>query len=371
MKHIVIFRTAGSYIDYTTYNCQELGLAKSLVKKGYKVSLIIGGPSVNHLVFKNNGYSIDIYYLSYKSLNQSLCIFKGWKQLLNLLKPDVIQIHEFDMYMSFLVSKWSRNHNIRCVLVQGNYDTTKKIFFKQLECIFNNLLGRQVLKNVNAIGCKTIAAEQYVKRYSCKPIFLTPIGLDDSRFNYDTQTNNIRQQYGILGRKVLLYIGTMEQRRNPIFLLELMKHLSDDYCLLLIGEGPLFKQIKYKIAKENINNVIVLGKRDQKELPDIYASADLFLLASNYEIYGMVILESMYFGCPVLSTKTAGAEVLINNEIDGCIIQGRLNIDKWVNKIRDLFDIPERLGQMGKRASNKIRTELIWDKACEKFIDIY
>ena len=163
----------------------------------------------------------------------------------------------------------------------------------------------------------------------------------------------------------------MESRRNPLFLLKLMKQLSDDYCLVLVGDGPLFEQIKCTITNDHINNVIVLGKKNQEDLPTLYASADLFLLASSYEIYGMVILESMYFGCPVLSTMTAGSEVLIENNKDGIIIDGNLDADKWINKIHELFTMPEILKNMGKNASDKIKMQLVWDGACQNFIKVY
>lgn len=370
-KHIVIFRTSGSYIDYNTYNCQEIGLARALVLQGYKVSLIMGGPKSRCLKLGSGENQIDIYYLTYKAVNQSLCIFSNWKRLLENLSPDVIQIHEFGMYMSYLVSRWAKLNNIRCVLIQGNYDTTQKPILKQLECMFNNTFGERILKNVDAIGCKTIAAQKYVYRYSHKPTVLTPIGLDNSKFDIENQISNVREEYGLLGKKILLYIGKLEQRRNPLFLLDIMKKMPNDYVLLLIGDGPLVGLINNRIKNESINNVLVLGKLKQDVLPDFYSAADLFLLASDYEIYGMVLLESMYFGCPVLSSMTAGAEVLIKNEIDGCIIQGELNIDKWVSKICSLFSTSGRLKEMGQKAKNKIKTELIWNIACKKFISVY
>ena len=155
MKHIVIFRTSGSFLDFNTYNCQELGLAKALVKKGYKLSLILGGPTKKHIIYDVEDRHIDIYYLTYSSIKQSICVFHGWKKLLDELKPDVLQVHDLGMSMTYMVSKWARKRNIRCVLIQGTYNTTLKPGLKQLECLFNRTFGKAVIKNVNAIGAKT------------------------------------------------------------------------------------------------------------------------------------------------------------------------------------------------------------------------
>ena len=369
MKHIVIFRTSGSYIDYNTYNCQELGLAKALVEKKFKVSLVMAGPTGKHIGYEHKGEIVDIYYLTYKSLNQSLCLFDSWKDLLESLKPDVIQVHEFGMFMSYLVSKWAKKHDIRCVLIQGNYNTTLKPGLKQLECLFNAVFGKAVLRNVAAIGCKTKAAANYVKRYCCKQNYITPVGLDESKFEGCSLKSNFRRQYNLEEKKILLYIGKMEPRRNPFFLLELMKQMPNEYVLVMVGEGPLFEQVKNKVRNESIRNVFVLGKKKQEELPAIYASSDLFLLASNYEIFGMVILESMYFGTPVISTATAGANTLID-ETTGCIVYD-LDIAKWKKSIVHLCSNSIVLEAMKKQCKNVIRDKFVWNKAADNFILLY
>ena len=369
MKHIVIFRTSGSYIDYNTYNCQELGLAKALVEKGFKVSLVMASPTSKHIGYEHKGKMVDIYYLPYKSLNQSLCLFNGWKDLLERLKPDVIQVHEFGMYMSYLVSKWAKKHNVRCLLIQGNYNTTLKPGLKQLECLFNAAFGKAVLRNVDAIGCKTKAAANYVKRYSNKQTHITPVGLDESKFEGCLLTSDFRTRYHLENKKVLLYIGKMEPRRNPFFLLDLMKQMPDDYSLVMVGDGPLFEQVKNKVRTDSINNVLILGKKNQEELPAIYTVSDLFLLASNYEIFGMVILESMYFGTPVISTATAGANTLID-ETTGCRVDD-LDITKWKSTIVRLCSNPTVLETMKTHCKDVIKDYFVWNKAADKFKTLY
>lgn len=369
MKHIVIFRTSGSYIDYNTYNCQELGLAKALLKKGFKVSLVMAGPITKHIEYEYKEKLVDIYYLRYKSLNQSLCLFDGWQKLLEQLKPNVIQVHEFGMFMSYLVSAWAKRKGIRCVLIQGNYNTTLKPGLKQLECLFNMTFGKAVLRNVDAIGCKTIAAAEYIERYSDRQTNITPVGLDDSKFAGSYLESDFRRQYNLEDKKILLYIGKMESRRNPMFLLDLMKQMPNEYVLVMVGEGPLFEQVKNKVINESIRNVFVIGKKKQEELPAIYAASDLFLLASNYEIFGMVILESMYFGTPVISTATAGTNTLID-ETTGCVLDD-LNIAIWKNTIVRLCSNLTILETMKHHCKDVIRDNYIWSKAADKFKTLY
>ena len=369
MKHIVIIRTAGSYIDYNTYNCQELGLSKALVRKGYKVSLIMAGPESEQLKYYVDGRTVDVYYLTYKSINQSLCLFDEWKRLLNILNPDVIQVHEFGMYMSYLVSSWAKHKGVRCVLVQGNYNTTQKTGLKQLECLFNSTFGQKVLKNVSGIGCKTKAAAKYVARYCSKPTMLTPVGLDECKFEGCSLESDFRERYGLTNKKILLYVGKMEQRRNPIFLLDLMKTLPHEYALVMIGDGPLLEQVMERVKAEDMQNVLVLGKKKQEELPAIYAASDLFLLASNYEIFGMVIMESMYFGTPVISTSTAGADTLIDSST-GRVIKG-LGLDNWKCNVENICSNRQVLNQMKENCKKKIIDKYVWNKASEQFEQLY
>ena len=292
MKHIVIVRTSGSILNLSTYNCQELGLAKSLLKKGFRISLILAGEKYSEETIDG----VNVIYCNFVSLNQQLSWFLNIESILNKLCPDVVQVHDMGVFMTWRVTLWAKKKKIPCFLIQGNYQETQKIFFRQLEMLFNKTFGTYVLHNVKGIGYKTLRASQYVKKYCARKTMATYIGLDVEKF---VQADSIDWvgKLSLEGKKILLYVGSMEVRRNPLFLLDVVEGLSDEYILLLVGGGSLQDEIKTRIIESNLQSkCIYLGKLKQEELPSLYKISDLFLLASSYEIYGMVIMESMYFG---------------------------------------------------------------------------
>lgn len=369
MKHLVIFRTSCAIIDINSYNCQEIGLAKAL-SKDLKISIILAGKKYKHRILFHNDKEINIYFLPIFAINQSLGILKGWERLLKKISPDFVQIHEFGILMSALVVKWAKKYNIPSFLIQGNYQTTLKPIFRQLEIIYNHTIGRYVLNNVNGIGCKTLMASRYIHKYCSRKTILTYVGIDTSIFQ-DSFLIDWKKMYNIEGKHILLYVGKLEERRNPLFLVDIISQLSSDFVLLLVGEGPLEKEIRHKIKELNLQNrCILLGKLKQEELPSLYKISDIFLLASNYEIYGMVILETMYFELPIISSLTAGSETLIETGKDGIIIK-EFDVKKWVNTINNICKNKKKLKLMGELACYKIKNSMTWDNTSKTYLKLY
>ncbi len=369
--HLVIVRTGGSIIDLNSYNCQELGLAKSLIKKGFKVSLVFAGKKREKAVVQTSYGIVDVYFLNFFKINQALSWFYGIDNLLKSLHPDCIQIHEFGMLMSWRVAQWAKKHNVKCVLIQGSYQTTQKPIFKQLELFFNVTFGKNVLNLADAVGTKTKMASYYVNSVKQTYTQLTYIGLDTKMFD-DAVQHNWRRELSIADdKKLLLYIGVFEPRRNPLFLIDVLALLPDDYVMIMAGGGYQWDIVKQKMIELGFDGkrCHLLGKVSQKDVPSLYQSSDLFLLASDYEIYGMVILEAMYFGLPIMSTKTAGSDILIESGVDG-ILLGDKQPQNWAKSIISLFN-SNILDTMSKKAHKKIISQFLWEKTCEGFIKLY
>lgn len=368
--HIVIVQTALSYLDSKTYNRQETGLAKALAKRGFKVSLIYSGRENNVVNVCEN---VNIYYLKCVKFNQQIGLYFNLWEKLDDLNPDLLQIHEMGMFMSFYSMMWTRSHKKKYVLIQGAYELTRKPIFKQLEWIFNKLLGVHILKNAAGIGCKTMAAQIFLQKYINRQCMITPVGLDVSRFEYTEHfLCDFREKVGIdKNKKVLLYIGVNEKRRHVDMLINTIRLLPNEYVLVLVGDGPNKKQQMERTKLETeLGRIIWLNKRPQKELPAIYEAADLFLLATDYEIYGMVVMESMYYNIPVLATNIGGVSSIIENKETGYLIDSLVAKD-WAERIIDIFSNKAKYTEIKQKLHNYIKDNLLWSTTCNSFIELY
>lgn len=370
-EHLVIVRSYGEIINLNTYNCQEIGLAKALVKKGMNVTFLMPDNDFGTDIISTENGIINIAHVKIKwKLHNRYCWFYKLESLLNSLKPTIVQVHDMDLLMTWRTVRWAKKRNISCFLIQGPYDKWKAIGFRQLNEIYNRTFGRYIIKNVKGIGVKTNLASLYLNQYEKCNTYPIVIGLDTDAFN---NANDVdwRIKLGLGNKKVLLYVGSLQPRRNPFFLLDVVKSLPSDYVLLMVGSGVQENEIKQKVLDEHLEEkCIMLGKLNQRDLPSLYKTADCFLLASDYEILGMVIMESMYFGIPVISTRTTGAEFIISSGIDGFILNNK-NKKEWCNCIQTLLSDSLKYQLISQAAKETIKKRFVWDKTCNGFLELY
>ncbi|KAA6343181.1 D-inositol 3-phosphate glycosyltransferase [termite gut metagenome] len=370
-KKLVIVRTHGSCVDIRTYNSQELGLAKVLADKGVDVSIVFAGKVYEeHIILTSTGEKIKIYYVPYICIKPEISKFIGLNNLLFKLKPNIIQIHELFSMMSFSTLRWALKNNVKCVLIQGSYSLHNKVIAKYVEKIYNNTIGFYILNNVNGIGCKTDMAAKYISHYYKKPIFATRVGLDISRFDKSREIS-WREKLGLKKERILLYVGVLEKRKNVDLLIKSLSALPKDVVLLIVGRGEEKENLKNTSKTYNVSNrCVFIDSLTQDELPVLYSCCDLFLLPSSYEIYGMVILEAMYFSLPVIASVTAGSQTIIKNNETGILVS-TFNIEDWANAILKLLNDSEIYYKIKNNTRKHIESFFTWDKTSAGFIELY
>lgn len=363
---ILLFRTDPSIMNISTYNCQEIGMAKAYVEAGHVCDIVYyngHNPSRVEQIDAGNEKTINIYWLrGFSILNNGF--FFGINKLLK--QYDMIQVSEYYFFSSWNVYKrYSKTKKV--YIYQGVYDSDFSRKFN-LRCKMMDpiLLQKDVLSYVQVFTKSNLALNSMKKR-GFQKIKTVGVGLDLSRFQEETETSewvtNLTSKKG--WSNYLLYVGVFEDRRNPLFLLDVLslvvkKH--PDTKLIMIGKGKpdYSSKVFQKIRELGLSNHIIYKESlQQKELSFLYKTADLFLLPSKYEIFGMVICEAMNFGLPVISSYNGGSSTMIQNRLNGIIINDFDPI-QWSNEISNLLEDHYARVQMGRSAQQSAIEQFSW-----------
>lgn len=367
LKKIAIIRTTSSYLNFEMYNVQELGLAKELVKLGYIIDIFSANNAfIDDLVEYSD--SIRIYRLKCISFPGQNGFFPTLNGYLNDNKYDLIQVSEESQITSITTSIYSRRNKIPLVVLQGMYKEYSGIFKKSLQVAFDKLFLPILKKNYAIALCKTSYAEKYLQSKGFKRTNVVGVGFDNSRFYSQVSSNDIESNFILpKNKKIFLYVGKLEERRNPHFLLDLFENdrLRNEAILILIGSGPLEYEISLRLNEQKFQNIIFhIHSLSQEELKSFYDKADVFLLPTNYEIFGMVVMEAMFFGLPIIATKTAGTDYLINNGITGYLLDS-IKYVEWIDILLKMLN-DNKIEKMSENAKLKA-LDFSWKVVSHKY----
>lgn len=98
--------------------------------------------------------------------------------------------------------------------------------------------------------------------------------------------------------------------------------------------------------------------------------ADFFLLPTEYEIFGMVLLEAIYYKTVVLTTKNGGSDMLVESGKNGCIIEQK-DAQKWASLVVEVSADQGRMQAIQNHAAAKISGQFTWDTMADSFIGQY
>lgn len=184
-------------------------------------------------------------------------------------------------------------------------------------------------------GQRIIAAtgrekDNIINYYGAAPenVSLIPCGVNLDLFRL-LPRNKSKAELGLAGQKIILFVGRIEPLKGVERLLKAVAHLNsrDNVRLLIIGgdtqSAPEIERLKQLAANLEIqNSVIFLGLIDQVKLPLYYSAADVTVVPSYYESFGLVALESLACGTPVVATDVGDLKNIIRPGVTGYVVEG-------------------------------------------------
>jgi 1,2-diacylglycerol 3-alpha-glucosyltransferase len=176
------------------------------------------------------------------------------------------------------------------------------------------------------------------------PIDVIPTGLDLSRFDGGNGAA-FRQQFGISAeRPVMLFVGRVAHEKNIGFILDVLgevRKVVPNALLVLAGEGPALPALRRRVEAEGLSSsVLFVGYLDRRNgLRDCYRAADVFVFASRTETQGLVLLEALALGVPVVSTAVLGTKEVLHGARGAIVVEE--NRAAFARAVVDVLTRPE------------------------------
>lgn len=205
---------------------------------------------------------------------------------------------------------------------------------------------RNYTKHCDMVIAPTPLMKEYLEQIqSGVDISVLPTGLPEDSFAPEEEKSlHIRQELSEGKSYLFCTVARLAKEKNLAFLLNCMKILKDswgnDFRLALIGDGPQRSELEKKVDKLGIKDeIIFVGKVPNQEIKNYCHASDLFLFPSLSETQGIVLLESMAVGTPVIALCATGTQDVVKNGQNGYMTE--VSEKDFTRKLMDILEKKE------------------------------
>lgn len=348
-------------------------LAKNLIHLGHQPS-IITSKFLNH---NNDSHGLDVVRIgwnfsspiplsgTFSKVNIGYQTEKKLKIICEEKKFDLLHIHSplepvlpLVVLKTLSMPKIGTFHNIYPKYHLSYF--VYEVFQSQFKDYAQLLDGRIAVSNT---------AKEFIEKYCPGEYFVIPNGVDLERFNPKVKPLE-RFNDGVFN---ILFVGRMDPRKGLKYLLKAFPLIYEEYphCrLIIVGDGWLKEYYKMYLPNDLSDKVFFEGYVARDDLPHYYAGADVFCTpATGGESFGIVLLEAMASGKPIVASNIKGYSELITDGKDGILVAPK---DPSLIKeaIMKLIKDKELRKKMGHQSLLKAK-KFSWDKIVRQIVDCY
>ena len=307
------------------YNSQEIGLGRALSEMGHSVIIYKGVKDKKQVETVQINERLTVRYLW-----MPYFVAHGWMPTAWIDK-DLDGLFVFSDQQIFLphVEAFCRKNGIVFVPYVG---TTYSLYVHTLRgWIMDTLFAHTTLRiyKRRPVLAKTEAAKKELTDLGVDPdlISIAPVGLDVGVLKQDflsADRTALKKELGFEADDVILCtVARLEDDKRPLDLLKLFEHVQHEkrFRLLIVGKGQLRAQMDEMIRASGISD---------KDMWKIYTAADYFLNLSKVEIFGMAIMEAVYYHTSVAAIRAIGPSLTLKGMRGHCLCDTDADIERWI-----------------------------------------
>ena len=325
-------------------------LAKKLVKEGHEV-YVITYPHKNikdidgiHVIGTKGinipGFRALLFYLNAK---------KALKKLVKEEKIDIIHGH-FLFPAGLSAVEIGKSENIKTyVTAHGSdmFETYKKHIF--MRPIIKKVLTQADVVLAVSNSLKNEILQTKIKGINEKTrIYWNSVDITKFKPNNDYLFKKEMK----INKPIVLYVGNVIKRKNVQALIEAKKIAKTDYALVIVGDGSFLEKLKEIVAKENMDDVIFTGPKNN--INEIIPSCELLVLPSLSESFGLVLIEALACSKPVIGSNLGGITDIITEDV-GFLIDPKdpNNISEKIDEILSNKDLKSKFEKNARKRAEK------------------
>ena len=334
---------------------------QELVNRGHVVKVITVEYPDDYEFNKKKGSSmglIDNPNFSLNRLSSKEIIFskedrlvrlKQWhilKGILDEFQPDILHINS-EWLVGYFGAMYAHHRKVPCIFT---FHTLWEDYIQNYAPILREKISKKIgrdivkfyLKTANHILAPTPQTAQTVRKYGIDtPVELLPTGIPDSMFKVDTgAVEKMREEVfsrfpQLKDRKILLFAGRVAKEKNLPFLLPVLKRVnqlletsasasdgaSKGAALLVAGDGNFMQELKDLVEQQQLaQDVFYLGYVERDDLASLYHLVDVFTFPSKTETQGLVTVEAMAAGLPVVAIGEMGTLDVMQGDNGGFMV---------------------------------------------------
>ncbi|MBI2616637.1 glycosyltransferase family 4 protein [Candidatus Gottesmanbacteria bacterium] len=292
----------------------------------------------------------------------------GTIEAVNSFKPDIIHVHHV------AVNSWAARF-VRSIF------GIKFIVTSHGSCIHAISRDRRYFRlsrdALNAASAITVVSgdtrAKLIKMFGTNLSQKTrtiPGGIPLSMFPIRKNTDGLRKELGLQGKKIALFTGRIISEKGVAYLVKAAKNIHGQ--VVIAGDGPQKKFLEQMIKDMNLKNVTMLGFfNDPAKVIDLYYLSDVFVSPAVWdEPLGLTTIEAMASSTPVIVTRKGGTVMAIKDGVNGIFVRPR-NSKEIVREVNGLFTNEEKCRKMGLAARKTVEEKFTWTKIAERFDSVY
>jgi glycosyltransferase involved in cell wall biosynthesis len=246
---------------------------------------------------------------------------------------------------------------------------------KSLLSSLARLISRRQCDAVDAVVAPSPQMAEALVRYGVTSrVEVIPTGLDLNRFSGGDGAR-FRAAHEIESdRPVMLTVGRIAFEKNLNFLIDVLERTRQavpDVLMVFAGDGPALEHLKRRVEKRQLGqSVRFVGYLDRSSgLLDCYRSADVFVFASNTETQGLVLLEAMALGTPVVSTAVMGTRTVLDGAPGAVVVDEHCG--RFSSAVVELLQDPVRRAALSMKANAFIAERWSSEGMARRMLDLY